>query len=293
MRSLAPILALCASLLATTTPSLAAAHVDVPLEWSGGRTALRVTVDGAGAPLLATFDTGAQGITIRRSVADRLGLPVVGEVLMGSPLGGQPVPVKLVGLPSLRVGGVAAKEAPHSLDAALVDDARMLAGTDLVIGPNQFPQSLIELDLAQQRFRLKEAPPGTAASDWLPTNSRGLLETELLLGEHRVPVYLDTGKPGLIDLPRRMAKGLNLLTALKSVGKARVVGRDIDVEGAEFKGPLTIAGVRFTYAGELRFADIPVAVVGTDALRHSVIRIDTANHRWQLQPPASQTMGSL
>jgi hypothetical protein len=104
---------------------------------------------------------------------------------------------------------------------------------------------------------------------------------------------LDTGKPGLIDLPRRMARGLNLLTALKSVGKARVVGREIDVEGAEFRGLLTVAGVRFTYAGELRFADIPVAVVGTDALRQSVIRIDTANHRWQLQPPASQTMGSL
>jgi Aspartyl protease len=292
MRFLVPILALCAGFLTTTTPSLAAAQVDVPLEWSGGRTALRVTIDGAGAPLLATFDTGAQGITIRRSVAERLGLPVVGEVLMGSPLGGQPIPVKLVGLPSLRVGGVAANEAPRSLDAALVDDARMLAGTDLVIGPNQFPQALIELDLAQQRFRLKEAP-SAAANDWLPTNARGLLETELLLGEHKVPAYLDTGKPGLIDMPRRMASGLNLLTPLKPIGKARVVGREIDVEGAEFKGPLTVAGVRFVYAGELRFADIPVAVVGTAALRQSVIRIDTANRRWQLQPPASQTMGSL
>ena len=51
MRFLAPILALCASLLATTTPSLAGAQVDVPLEWSGGRTALRVTVDGAEHPV--------------------------------------------------------------------------------------------------------------------------------------------------------------------------------------------------------------------------------------------------
>ena len=36
----------------------------------------------------------------------------------------------------------------RAVGEALVDDARMLAGTDLVIGPNQFPQALIELDLA-------------------------------------------------------------------------------------------------------------------------------------------------
>jgi predicted aspartyl protease len=292
MRLLAPILAICVSLLSTTTSSRAATQVDVPLLWAGGRTALLVTVDATSAPLLATFDTGAQGITIRRSVAERLGLPVVGEVLMGSPLGGQPVAVKLVGLSSLRVDGVAANQAPRSLDAALVDDARMLVGTDLVIGPNQFPQALIELDLAQQRFRLKQ-PASVAPNDWLPTNSRGLLETELQLGDYKVPAYVDTGKSGWIDLPKHMANGLNLLTPLKPVGKARVVGREIDVEGAEFKGPLTVGGIRFNYAGELRFADIPVAVVGTQALRQSVIRMDTAHRRWQLQPPASLTMGTL
>lgn len=287
----APIFALFTALLAATVPAHAAGVVDVPLEWAEGRTAVRVTVDSTNPPLLATFDTGAQGITIRRSLAERLGLPEVGEILMGSPLGGQPVPVKLVRLPSLRVDGVAANEAPQALDAVMVDDARMLAGTELVIGPNQFPQALIELDLAQQRFRVKQAPDAAEAA-WHPTNSRGLLETELVLGERKVPAYLDTGKAGFVDLPKGLADGLNLQSPLKPVGKARVVGREIQVEGAEFKGPLTLAGVRFTYAGELRFADIPVAVVGTAALRQSVIRIDTAHRRWQLQPPASQAMGS-
>lgn len=289
MRRVFTLLATFASLLSLPTWSPAATLADVPLEAAGGRTAVRVTVQGSSASLLATFDTGAQGITIRRSVAERLGLPVVGEVLMGSPLGGQPVAVQLVALPNLRVGGVEARQAPRSLEAALVDDERMLVGTDLVIGPNQFPQTLIELDMPQQRLRLMD-PPAEAPAHWQPTNTRGLLETELRLGEHTVAAYVDTGKAGRVDLPTRMAQGLALQGPLKPVGKARVVGREIEVQGADYSGTLTLGGVALRYAGELRFADIPVAVVGSQALRQSVIRIDTAHRRWQLHSP-SQSLG--
>jgi predicted aspartyl protease len=294
-RILAAVLVASVALLAVVQPSLATAQTvsraDVPLESLGGRTAIRVTVGAGGEPLLALFDTGAQGITIRRSVAERLGLQVVGEALMGSPMGGQPVAVKVVGLPGLSVGGLAAKPAPRSLDALLVDDARMLVATDLVIGPNQFPQTLIELDLAQQRLRLQDAP-AAAPQDWLPTNARGLLETELQVGGHTAVAHVDTGKAGWLMLPRRMAEGLSLRTALKPVGKARTVDREMTVEGAEYQGPVKLAGLDLHYAAELRFADVPFAVVGTEALRQSVIRIDTAHRRWQLQPPSSRTMAA-
>ena len=257
----------------------------VALDLSSGRPVVPVRIGDAGDVLTATLDTGAMGITIRRSVAERLALPAVGEAWVGSPFGGEPISVQVVGLPGLTVGGAAQERQGRSLDAIVLDDARFIASTDLVIGPSQFPRRLLELSLAQRRLSILPAP-AVAAPDWLPTGPGGLLKTELRIQGHSVPAHVDTGSPYALDLPDRLALQLTLKEAPRDAGEIRTVNARLPVRTAPWEGQFDLAGQSMAYAGLVRFAPIPLANVGTAALRGAVIRIDTAHARWQLSLPS-------
>lgn len=291
-RIVAVALSLVSSIALTAAPALAQAQdaqpvvvTSVPLELSGGRPAIRVGIGDGGAEMTATWDTGAMGISIRRSVAERLALPVVGEVMVGSPFGGEPVHAKVVGLAALTVGGAAQERNGRSLDAIVLEDARFIANTDLVIGPNQFPRRLLELDLARWRLRILPAP-SAAAAEWLATGPGGLLKTELKIEGRNVPAHIDTGSPHGLDLPDRLAEQLTLKVPPRDAGQIRTVNAQLPVRTAPWSGSFDLAGQTLRYDGELRFAPIPLANAGTAALRGSVIRIDTAHARWQLSAPA-------
>jgi hypothetical protein len=264
-----------ASTLAATQGLLA----EVPLQLHQGRTAIHASING-GAPQLVIFDTGSQGATIRQSAADRLGLQVVGEVLLGSPGGSAPIPAKVVQFERLSVGDVDAQSAPRSLDAVIVEDARFKVDADIVIGNNQFPHMLIEMDFVAKRFRLRSAP-AQAGEDWQATDQRGLLATTLQVAATKVPAYIDSGNAGFLDLPNSMADELALASALRESTPIRLVDRELKTQSAAFDGEILIAGTPVHVRRDVRFAELPFANVGVQAMQGTVLRIDTANRRWQ------------
>lgn len=270
--------------------------VEVDLQFNEGRTAIMASING-GAPQQVNYDTGAQGMMIRESFAQALGLPVIGEALLGSPHGGEPVAVKIVALNSLRVGGIESKPGPRVLDAVVVPDEKFLSNAKLILGNNQFPGTLIELDFPKQKFRLRN-PSDVNTEGWTATDGRGLLSGTLDVAGSSVPLHIDSGNPGYVVLPMQLTQKLKLLSPLQEAGSIKTVDRTLPTQSARIDSDVKIAGANAVLRGEVRFGPFPFANLGTAALRTAVVQIDTARGRWMLafdgaQPPVlGQATGS-
>ena len=254
--------------------------VEVDLQFNDGRTAIMASING-GTTQQVNYDTGSQGMVIRESFANALGLPVIGEGLMGSPHGGEPVAVKIVALNSLSVGGLESKAGPRVLDAVVLPDAKFLTNAKLILGSNQFPGSLIELDFPRKKFRLRN-PAQVNTEDWLVTDSRGLLSGTLDIAGGSVPVHVDSGNPGYVVLPKQLTQTLKLLSPLQEASSIKTVDTTLPTQSARIDTDVKIAGANAVLRGEVRFGPFPFANLGTAALRGAVVQIDTARGRWKL-----------
>jgi Aspartyl protease len=266
-----------------TNAAPANASAEVPLEIAAGRILLPVEIVG-NKSMKAMYDTGAQGAMIAQSLVDELQLPIIGEAMVGSPAGGTPIPVKLVSLNRIKVGSYVANIAPMSTDAVVMDDAKFPAGIQLVIGNNQFPDALIEVNLAQSRFKLSKVGT-TDTSNWQKMDSHGFLSGTLDIGIHSIPLHIDVGNPGYIDLPKAYADKLPLKSALaeKPGVSIKLVDRVLTIYSAHLDSPATLAGTPIEMKGAFNFADLPFANVGAKALKNARIMIDNTNKHWKLE----------
>lgn len=266
------------------TASAASSSANVPMDTQTGRPAIPASIAG-GKPMQVNYDTGSQGALIAQSLVNKLKLKIIGEALVGSPAGGAPAPVKLVSLRGLTVGGYAAA----TTDAMVMEDANFPPGVTVVIGNNQFPDALIEVDYKNARFKLSKAKAHKGsenpvnATPWQPLNERGMPEGKLTVGGETVPLHIDSGNPGLLDLPKSLVEKLPVKGELKQVGAIRLVDREVPLFAAPLQTDADLAGLPIKLDGHILFVDLPFANLGGRALKDTVIRIDMAKRRWQLQ----------
>jgi hypothetical protein len=272
-------LLLSASLSAAAAPP--SDNADVDLHLTDGRTAIDVSIN-AGPSLRVNYDSGAQGMVIAKSLADELKLPVVGEMLLGSPAGGTPVPVKVVQLQSLAVGGVKVDTAPRSLDGLMMDDAQMPPGVRLILASSNFPNRIVELDFPANRFRLTPSVASNAKG-WQPLDERGLPATTITIGKHSIPLYVDTGNPGVLDFPETIAAQLPLSSALVPHRKIKLVDKTLDSFSAMLTTDAKIGGTKVKLSGSFVFAPLPFANLGAGALSKARLQIDHTGKRWRLR----------
>jgi hypothetical protein len=255
----------------------------VALEMVSGRITFPVEILD-GKPIKAMYDSGAQGAMISQTLATELELPIVGEALVGSPSGGTPKSVKLVSLRSLKVGSYIANSAPMSLDAIILEDTIFPPGIQLIIGNNQFPNALIELDIAKSQFRLSNTITNNS-DGWQTLDERGLLAGSLKIGSEIIPLHIDVGNPGIIDFPKSYSDRLPLKSPLreKTGVSIKLVDRVLQVYSAQLETEALLAGIPVQLKGQFHFADFPFANVGAQALKNARILIDNRNRRWKLE----------
>jgi predicted aspartyl protease len=264
---------------AAAPEAAAAADVDIPMDVSTGRPQIEARFKGR--TISVTYDTGAQGATIPRSLAQQLELPVIGRALVGSPNGGTPVEVDVVSIDGLEIGGLRLVPGYRTLDALIIDDARLPPGTAMVIGNNQFPGQLIELDFPAARFRVsQESAEDTKA--WAPLNDRGMVETRLRIGGDSVPAHIDTGNPGVLDLPETLATRLPLTNAREGT-RITFVDGSVKTTEAEMQADALLGDLPVRLDGTFRFAPIPFANLGGNGLKGALLRIDMQGKRWLLR----------
>jgi hypothetical protein len=204
--------------------------------------------------------------------------------LVGSPGGSAPIAVNVVSLGSLSVGGYNARTAERSLDAAVMEDARLPPGVDIIIGNNQFPGALIEFDFARERLRISDSVTREKAG-WQALDERGFAAGILQIGSAQIPLHVDAGNPGWLDLPKSFSAQLQLQSALRETATPiKMVDRTIPRFAANMETDATVAGTIVKLKGEFMFADIPFANLGVKALKQTGARllIDNRNKRWKL-----------
>lgn len=261
---------------------VATALVDttIPFDLSTGRPVVSAQI-GDAAPIEVYFDTGSQGALIPRALVDKLGLKVVGETKLGSPYGGEPVIAKLVSLGSFSIGGVAAND----IIAVVQEDASFMGrDTRLVVGPAQFRGKVISLNYSARSLNISSALPASKAWQKL---KNGLPETEIEIAGKRYPLHVDSGSPGTLMLPTSAADALSPKPELREVGKARTVDKEFSIYVGAVNSNATIAGVPVRL-GDVAFADLPFANLGSQGLAQFTIVIDVANDQWLLIAPAGE-----
>jgi Aspartyl protease len=252
-----------------------AKSVEVEMSLESGRPAVLATLSGT--PMRVVFDTGSQGAVIAKTLAEQLKLQVVGEARLGSPGGGAPITAQVVSLGSLAIDGLAAS----TVDAVVVDDARLPAGTKVILSTSQFATAVAEFDFTRGRLRLSTAPASDNGS-WQPLDERGLLLGSLQLGDQTVPLHIDSGNPGLLDLPASMAGKPPLTGPLRETKGVRLVDRELKRSVTWVDAEAIVVGVPIRLRGEVGFLDMPSANLGARGLRQAVLTVDTPRRRWRL-----------
>lgn len=264
----------------TATTAALPANATVSFDLSKGRPLVLAQI-GDSAPMEVYFDTGSQGAVIPRALVDKLGLKVVGESKIGSPYGGEQVVVQLVSLGSLRIGGVAA----DNITAAVQEDASFM-GPDarLVVGPAQFKGKIVSLDYPSRSLSISSDISESTAWQSL---KNGLPETEIDIAGTRYPLHIDSGSPGALMLPKSAADALSPKPELREIGKARTIDKEFSIYVGAVNSDATIGGVPVRL-GDVGFAEVPFANLGSQGLAQFIIMIDIARDRWQLVAPNGQ-----
>lgn len=260
-----------------------AAKTEIPVDLSTGRFRIDAQINGS-APTKIAFDTGSQGMVIPRSLVERYKLEVVGEALMGSPYGDDPVKVDVVRLESLMVGGVAAK----ALDAIVMED-NVMPGLEplIIIGGAQFPDKVIGIDFARNLLTLSETAPDDKGK-WQKLDERGLPAGSISYAGKTFPLHIDSGNPGLLDLPAAMAPLFGVKEPMAQIGQIRTVDRTIPLKAGTVNAKVDISGIAVRL-GTVTFADIPSANIGLRGLKPFRMVIDNPRRRWRLERDGNAT----
>lgn len=260
------------------------AKAEIPVDLSTGRFRIDAQVNG-GTPVKIAFDTGSQGMVVPRSLVEKYKLPLVGETLMGSPFGGEPVKVDVVRLDSLTVGGVASTV----LDAIVMEDNAM-SGLEpmIIIGGAQFPNKVIGIDFARLLLTLSDSAPD-GKGKWQKLDERGLPAGSISYAGKSFPLHIDSGNPGLLNLPAAMAPLLRVKEPMVEIGQIRTVDRTIPLKAGKVNAKVGISGLSVRL-GTVTFADIPSANIGLKGLKSFRMVIDNPRRRWRLEQVGATTV---
>lgn len=273
-------LAFAATLAAS--PLCAAAPLTIPLDLSGVRPAVSISISGGPAELWV-FDTGAMGSVMDIARAQALGLPNEGAVRVGSPAGGTPQEGFLTTLSGASINGAALP--PLRVVAAPLP----LPDRSGVLSPNAFRGQFVTFDFghAQARITDKTRPPRGEATAYIGAGPHMLPALHVALGAQSWTAHIDTGAPGGLTFPYAMASQLPLKAAPALSGHARFVDGVHDryrgqINGVVRVGPLTLTDP------EVEFIDgLPDLNIGMRLLTQMTITLDPAEQRdWAEASPA-------
>lgn len=243
----------------------AAEDLVLPLDLSGPRPAVRVTVGDAEE--LWVFDTGAMGGVVEIERARAWALPNLGPARVGSPVGGDPVEGFRTRIATARAGDVAL---PEFTAVAMPFPSSVGAG---VLSPSMFSGRLVTLDLARAELRVTDRtePPADATPY---TGRHPLPAIPVSIGADTHLAHMDTGSPGAVTFPYAMAEALPLAAPPVQVGMARFVDGEraryeAQIVGEVRVGPVTLANPQINLIEGLPFVN-----VGAQVLRRMTITLD-------------------
>lgn len=264
----------CAARDAPTGHTEEAQTTTIPLDLSGPRPVVQLTVNG-GPQQRAVFDTGATSTIVNIDSASALGLRNEGPLLApfdrahaGS------------GYQSTLRGAVLGGRALPPLSVPVMTSP--LRDAVAIFSPNTFAGELVTLDFATAELRIapksaRTMPPGESYGYSAPPFALPTMPVHI--GDQTFAAHLDTGSPVGLLLPLAYSEQVPLDGPPEQIGVARTHAGEMPIYRARILGQITV-GPLLLDNPEVRFTDVVSNVnVGMALLRQLVITLDPAEQR--------------
>ena len=180
-------------------------EIQIPLQFVGGRPAVKVRLNGKG-PYLFTLDSGCNTITVSRTVIQQAALPVFGDSSAFTNAAGQSVPTRSHRLNLMELGGARLQGVAVSHLVSLDDDS----DTDGILGLSYFADYRVRLDFPGQMLTIRKQRLGRsgAGADLPMKMKHGLPYVPLQIGNQDLLFLVDTG--GFVELMIPTSAATNL-----------------------------------------------------------------------------------
>lgn len=219
-------------------------RVSIGMLRAGHIPAVMATVNGEG-PFLFAVDTGASGsLHIDSAFAAEHGFPVVDEIMAKDGMTGKGVPMSMVEVGALEIGG-ARFEGVVGMSRDYSPIATAL-GSDMVgiIGFGLFSDCVLTVDFPKNRLVI-ESDRQFRADDYgvVPlVAGLGIADVPIVINGTEGRTHIDTGARGGVTIARDLFDQLEFSSDPLVVGQGRTVTATFDVIQADLVGELTIAG---------------------------------------------------
>jgi hypothetical protein len=201
------------------------------------------------------------------------GLRQIGSVQQGAPGSHNSPSVPLVRVDSLSVGA-----AEFSGVEAVVDAG--FPGADGMIGVLLFEKLTATLDNQHQTLRLSHSRLSDGPHVVPCTLDHGIPNIDIRAGSKTLTVTVDTGGPGLLDVPTSAA--LPFRGTPTPAGTGRIGDSTFTIRAAPLDGDLVVAGWT-RHAPTVRIVDaFPVASIGAAFLNDYAVTFDFSSNRLAL-----------
>jgi len=244
------------------------------------------TINGKG-PYRLLVDTGAPGMIINKSLAEKLELPGsrrfggagVG-IHVGGP-GGEGLPASMHQIDSLKVG-----EAEFRGLETLAIDTELGSEFDGVLGIGVLRECLLTFDYPAGKLRLtKEELPASNGRDVLDYEQRmGLSAPRIAVEVNGKPIHLvlDTGATGWFMFRDDLTELLSYEYGPVKGPQAATVDREIDTQVARLEGKLKLGHYVFDRPCAVVGEEAIPSLIGNRALENFVFSLDQKNKRLRL-----------
>jgi hypothetical protein len=242
---------------------------------------VEVSLNGSG-PWRLAVDTAMGGtVMLRKELAGEMGLPVVGQAMVGDSSGKNLKPADLVQIDSMRLGqlevtqiigiGFAAGE------AHLKEVPEDIHG---ILGNRIYAELLMTLDYPARKIIFRSGELAATDASVIEFEDQGnVMVVEMDLAGHTVPLIVDSGSRGTITLPESLAGELPLRGELREIESISTVSNTYRRTAARLDGQALLAGTRLLDP-EIGFADEHTPkLIGYGVLKHFAITIDQAHGR--------------
>lgn len=257
--------------------------VRIPFELKGNKIYVETTVNGKG-PFPFIFDTGASGTVLDASLTEELGLELVGKSDIGDPTESARIPVDLVWVGEMSLGGFSAT----GFQASSWDRSNLYQHMNVppkgIVGFPVFHDVLLTIDYEAQELVVTKGVLSSDDEHVIPyVAPMGIAELKCAVNGKTITTHIDTGGPHGIMVPPEMLDDDAIEGDPVVIGRARTVNSDFEIKAVHLTGVIEFAGYRVENPVILLNELYPGVNLGYDFLRHFRLTFDQANRLVRLE----------